>query len=422
MQSCADIANQPSGPGSRLADSEIARIGPVRTTHQGHRVEAEFQIGTQRHQIYFQSDDIALADNLETCLTAALVPALTKGGSLAVPGPVSQRLLAATPTIVDIFTSWYPMLRRVGIQDAVPVARDVALGQRVGAFFSGGVDSFYTFLKHREEVTDLIFVHGFDIRLDDAPLRRMTSEMVRRVASEFGKGVVEVETNLRSLLDPYADWRDLTHGAALATVGHLLSGFFGRIYIAAAYSYAGLLPNGTHPLLDPLWSTEALDFVHDGCEASRLDKVAFISRHEVALENLRVCWKNPDGAYNCGRCEKCHRVVGMLKAIDVDPSRLGYTEGQVTRCLAGLPEKSLHQESASSQHTLYMLAKKGLIEPNESYAQNNEIEHLRFDSENSPQKVMPKKIRDRVLKIQMEHASGALLKKREKWVKFDPFL
>jgi hypothetical protein len=185
-------------------------------------------------------------------------------------------------------------------------------------FFSGGVDSFYTFLKRRDEITDLIFVHGFDVRLDDAPLRRMTSEMVRRVASRFGKRVVEVETNLRSLLDPYAHWRDHAHGAALATVGHLLSGSFGRIYISAAYSYAGLMPNGTHPLLDPLWSTEALDFVHDGCEASRLDKVAFIAQHEVALENLRVCWKNSDGAYNCGRCEKCMRtmiglyVVGAL--------------------------------------------------------------------------------------------------------------
>jgi len=30
------------------------------------------------------------------------------------------------------------------------------------AFFSGGVDSFYTFLKHRHEITDLAVVHGFD--------------------------------------------------------------------------------------------------------------------------------------------------------------------------------------------------------------------------------------------------------------------
>jgi hypothetical protein len=126
-------------------------------------------------------------------------------------------------------------------------------------------------------------------------------------------------------------------------------------------------------------------------------------------------------AFPCGRCEKCHRVVGMLKALGVNPSRLGYTEDQIKRCLAALPEKSLHQESASSQHTLFMLAKKGLIEPKDAYAQNNEIEHLRFDSENSPQKVMPKKIRDRILRIQMEHASGALLKKREKWMEFHPY-
>ncbi len=32
------------------------------------------------------------------------------------------------------------------------------------------------------------------------------------------------------------------------------------------------------------------------------------------------------GSHPCGRCEKCRRVVGMLKALGADPGRCGYTE------------------------------------------------------------------------------------------------
>jgi uncharacterized NAD-dependent epimerase/dehydratase family protein len=126
-------------------------------------------------------------------------------------------------------------------------------------------------------------------------------------------------------------------------------------------------------------------------------------------------------ALPCGRCEKCHRVIGMLKALGADPTLCGYTEDQVRQCLARLPEKSLHQESAVSQHTLYLLAKNGLIHARSEYRENNEVEHLRFDSENAPPDIIPKKITNQIVKIQMEHASGALMKKEKKWVEFYPF-
>lgn len=32
------------------------------------------------------------------------------------------------------------------------------------------------------------------------------------------------------------------------------------------------------------------------------------------MEHLRVCWKNPDGAFNCGECEKCLRTRTNLRA------------------------------------------------------------------------------------------------------------
>jgi hypothetical protein len=74
-------------------------------------------------------------------------------------------------------------------------------------------------------------------------------------------------------------------------------------------------PHGSHPLLDPLFRTEEMELVHDGGEADRDEKVERIASHESVAKHLRVCWRNTDGAYNCGRCEKCLRTMLSLLAV-----------------------------------------------------------------------------------------------------------
>jgi hypothetical protein len=224
-------------------------------------------------------------------------------------GTVSRRLANALPTIMSIFRTWEPALHAVEIHGAVPARETPQAEGRVGTFFTGGVDSFYTFLKHHDEITDLIYVHGFDVGLDVPALYHKVSVAIEKVAAEFNKRFIRIESNLGTLLNAYVDWGPLGHGAALATIGHLLSADFRLLYIPATHTYADMYPWGSHPLLDPLWSSDVLEFKHDGCEATRVQKVKFISEFDVALRNLRVCIANPDLVYNCGQCEKCLRTM-----------------------------------------------------------------------------------------------------------------
>lgn len=283
-----------------------------------NRVTASILLGDKEYHMQFTaSEDIGReADFL---LPATILPAMRTGARLSLPGEVSPRLLSTAPEIQDFFRLWDDeQFRRVPVDVAAREGADVGRASGVGCFFSGGVDSFYTLLKHREEVTHLIFVHGFDVFITEQTRREQGSRTAREVARELGKSLIEVETNLRTLFSMASNrlvhWEKY-HGAVLASVALLFQHRFRKVLIPATFDYAHLVPWGSHPLLDPMWGTELMDFEHDGCEVTRPEKVAYISKHESALKWLRVCHKSPDNRQNCGRCEKCLRTMINLRTV-----------------------------------------------------------------------------------------------------------
>lgn len=308
----------------------------------------EWQAGRDdwTRQVRFASGDVELRPSAAAQIAVGLLPAMRHGTPLTVEGDIDRRLQRGLQTIQDIQVAWVPNLRRIKVNCPV-VEVPSRTASRVGCFFTGGVDSFYTLLKHRTEITDLIFVHGYDVPLDNLPLRRQVSNAITQVAALAGLGVVEIETDVRAFLDPHVRW-GAAHGAALAAVGHLLSGQFGKVYIGSSYSYADLFPWGSHPLFDPLWSDGAVEFVHDGCEATRVEKIGFIASHELALQHLRVCWQNPGGAYNCGRCDKCLRTMISLEV-----------SGSLSKCATFSepldPQRVAHMHIASQSERVFAM-------------------------------------------------------------------
>lgn len=260
----------------------------------------------------------------EAFFVAALVVGMKRGVSLRLEQPVSPRLLQAADGIQDIFHAWDRSFRRVNVVAQPRPVYNEPSARRVGCFFSGGVDSFFTLIQHREEIDSLIFVHGFDVRLQDTDVWARVSGPIRAAAAELGKPLIELRTNIQQFSDGIVDW-NLYHGSAMASVAHSLGPMFYKVYIPATHTYERLRPWGSHPLVDPLWSTEALEIAHDGCEASRNQKIRTLATCETALKYLRVCYNNRQPgwrqAYNCGHCEKCLRTQINL-----------YLAGALDRC------------------------------------------------------------------------------------------
>lgn len=253
-------------------------------------------------------------ENGDPFVAAFLAPAMVLGESLKIEAKVSPRLMRSAGEIQSLYQNWYPSLSEVQIE--APLSSPQAIeqaGAATGLFFSLGADSFYSLLKnlrdHADDVdsiTHLITVEGFDVYLWESERYPAVRSNFERVAQELGKSAVQVATNLRDFSDRVVDWVSLYHGAALASVGLSLQNLFTKMHIASTHTYKNLVPLGSHPLLDSLWSTELLSFIHDGCEANRLEKLSLIARTPIALETLRVCAISEESnVYNCGRCPKC---------------------------------------------------------------------------------------------------------------------
>jgi hypothetical protein len=286
-----------------------ARLDSLAT--EGDRISARLAFGEEEHVLAYRVSGTPLPDRYEPFLVAAIPMAMRRGAALSVPEPVSARLLDALPTVQRILNAWDEELRIVDVhapREAVKLD-----GERGAAsFFSGGVDSFYTVLRNLEALDTLVHVHGFDISAENRPICDRMSRSINAAAAELGRPLIEVETNLRRTSDRFCKWW-LYHGAFLASVALLLAPAFRRVLVPASYSYRELIRRGSHALLDPLWSTEAVEIVHEGA-VRRVEKLEAISASEVAMRRLHVCW-DEDADYNCGRCGKCLRTMAGLRIV-----------------------------------------------------------------------------------------------------------
>jgi hypothetical protein len=249
-------------------------------------------------------------------LAAALFPAMLEGKGLKMAPSlsVSPRLLENLSKLQEIHHCWNPILKIISMNATAKAA--TPLNEGAMSFFSGGVDSVFTFLKHRQELTHVVFINGFDFFLDEGTYQRAVARNAC-FAGGFGKTLIPVETNYYDFGFHHNLGRELTQSSNLAGVALLLG--FPRTYVPSSYSYNELRPWGSHPLTDPLYSHEATEIMHDGAEENRVGKIVKISECGPALAILTVCLNDINS--NCGKCSKCLRTMVSLELLGVTASR-----------------------------------------------------------------------------------------------------
>jgi hypothetical protein len=303
----------PTRQGEEWSAASAVTVGMPRlyTDRGWPAVAAPITINGQRHDVFFRASRPPLAENALPFVLTALVPAMKLGLPLRVEAPVPAQFLDFLPSVQALMRVWRTYLQPVSVEvlagqptAALYTPHDAQRG--VGLFFSAGVDSFYSLLKHQSEITHLIFVHGFDTLLSQPDIRVRNAKALRQAAAEMNKPLIEVETNWREEVDGYVRWSHDTATVAQLSIAALLGTQLQKVYVAGNFDYFG--EKHSHGIPAVL-HTAGVDTVRDGMVCLRLDKMTVVASSDTAMRWLRVCWQNRSLAYNCGRCEKCLRTM-----------------------------------------------------------------------------------------------------------------
>lgn len=229
--------------------------------------------------------------------------------------PVSALLKRHIECLILQWKDWFPSKKEIRVD--APVLDNtsddpVGEGKLSGLYFTGGVDSTFS-LTRQFDRTDILVRAIFDWDSEADLLR----ELRALSDTKFGKPMLSVGTNVLRAFSEFEDaWAYRTHGPALGALAHLFSKELGHIVFSSSRMYGTLIPWGSHPLTDPLLSSDAIGFEHYGTEFSRFDKIMAIAGKPEFLPQLEVCGQVPSvkgHRLNCSSCSKCLRTMIALE-------------------------------------------------------------------------------------------------------------
>lgn len=259
------------------------------------------------------------SDSSDAFVLVPLFTAMRAGGTLRVEGEVSPSLLANLEEFQAVMTCWHPgRFRQVEIVPEREVEQPPGAEGALFAF-SGGLDSCFTAYRHAtsqagrqtQTLRAGVMVHGFDIPIEKEQGFRAAADKAEAMLATLDLPLIRMSTNVQRVEHA---WDDIA-GPAVASPLHLLqpNGSLGLIAGSEPYQFIQTWRWGSHPVSDPLLSSDAFPIVHDGGGFTRPKKIELLTEWPAAMRHLRVCWAGRNYGENCGRCEKCIRTILMFR-------------------------------------------------------------------------------------------------------------
>lgn len=210
-------------------------------------------------------------------------------------------------------------------------------------FFSGGVDSVTTMLKHIDEKPILLSIWGSDVRISNEKEWNLVHKTLESIANENSLDLCCIKSTFRDFDKEYlldkeyrktlgkGWWYGVKHGIGI--IGHAapLAYLYGikKLYIASSNcpEDGPRVKCASDPRIDNQVRFCGCKVVHDGFELNRQKKVRYLveygKNHPENNIPLHVCWESHTGG-NCCRCEKCYRTMAEIWIEGDDPRRYGF--------------------------------------------------------------------------------------------------
>lgn len=261
------------------------------------------------------------SSDCDSYLLSTFLLAMKYRADLYVHGTISHELLSNITELQKIWAKCAPDIYREVSIEVDQINYDPKKIDKAIVAFSGGVDAQFSAYRHSKHLASYVtqplcygvFIHGFDIKLSDKDGFKLAAEKAKITLKDINLDLIKVRTNIREVVS--VNWEHY-FAAALASVLIGMKKIAGIGLIASSEPYDALiLPWGSHPMTDPLLSSQNFRIIHDGAGYSRSEKLKVLTGWKVGLDNLRVCWVGNLTYKNCGKCEKCVRTrLNLLTA------------------------------------------------------------------------------------------------------------
>ncbi|GGC96076.1 hypothetical protein [Undibacterium terreum] len=262
-----------------------------------------------------------ISDSGNPWVIAMLPIAAARHENIQLSLPVDALLLENLRGISKIWSGWYPELSEVAIDCSTFSSIETLKPEKCAAFFSGGIDSYYTIARRLPDsgtglpvvghIDDLLSVWGFDVSANDEASFSPMAKGLISAAKQIRRKHAIIRTNLRDNRTPwFTRWGPLTNGAGLAFISLVLEKRYRQVVLGSSFPNYTYVDWGSHPLVDHLFSTSATQIVHDGPSVTRVQKTDLAAQFPPAQSALHVC--HAIGDDNCSECEKCYRTMITL--------------------------------------------------------------------------------------------------------------
>ncbi len=240
--------------------------------------------------------------------------AMQRGANIRCEGRVSREQIERLEELQDAWALLHPdRFQKISVVADEEVELPKPANRDAVVAYSGGLDATFAVHAHRrgllgrrqDNLRVAVMIHGFDIRLDRLAAFARAAEIGGNILKGYDVPLTTVRTNWRELRAPW----EQSFMFGVASVLQQFSGTVSRGVIAADQAYAGeVLGWGSNSVTNPLVGNSGFPIDFTGAGYTRTNKARALRGEHSVLENLRVCYQNPDNAFNCGRCEKCVRT------------------------------------------------------------------------------------------------------------------
>ena len=278
-------------------------------------------------------------------LVANILPMIWTNNAVLYIDEIDEDFYKCIKIIKNSYKEMLPMLKFKGkIKVKKVVKNEKITTDKTLCFFTGGVDSYSTYINNKDTNPDMVTVWGADIDWENVDGFNNVRKYINKIAKIEKCNNIFVHASVRRFIDnsQLEDnyfkiindnwWNAMQHGMGIISLAAPLSyvNGYSKVFFASTYTQEEIdtkkIICASVPQIDNNITFAGVKVIHDGVEYSRMDKTINICNYAKKTKKdtiLHVCYRSKAGD-NCCKCEKCYRTMSALLSEGEDPSRYGF--------------------------------------------------------------------------------------------------